>query len=257
MGLTTPGAAGVNIIWNIPPLYNPNNPQSNGVVTIMPNLAYTINIYSSQSEDGAYGLLTNISAGPSNSTYTYFDQNGQYQNTWYYVTYVPNGGVEGSPILARIAPTATELRLMTKLYSILPEVIQVRLDPNPTQLRDALQNALSMVNAYAPVTSYDFNTMSPFHSAAVEFGAQMLLYMEQMLQISIRDFSYGVSGISLNVDRGARINTALAKLKTYWNDYLKYVKMADYPDAIGMGSQALAVPNARVFSFLFNGSAGC
>ena len=252
MGLTVPGQAGVNVVWNIPSNQNSNNPQSNGLVTINPTLTYTINIYSATSVNGPYNSVSNISAGPANSTYTYFDPGGRFGSTFYYVTYIPNGGVEGAPILARIAPTATELKLTTKLYSILPEVIQVRIDPNQTQLRDALQNAISMVNAYAPVTSYTLENMPSFHAVAVEFGAQMLLYMEQMLQISIRDFSYGVSGISLSVDRGAKINQSLTLLTNHWNSYIKVVKFIDYPDPMGIGSLALATPQARTFGILFN-----
>ena len=256
VAITVPGQSGVAVVWSVPPLYNPNNPQSNGIIYLNDNLTYTINIYSATQEDGPYSYINNISAGPSNSTYTYFDSNGQYGSTFYYVTYLPTGGVEGSPVLARVAPTVIELRLMTKLYSILPEVIQVRLDPNQTQLRDALQSALNMVNAYAPVTAYVFNNMPPQHATAVEFGAQMLLYMEQILQISIRDFAYGVSGISLNIDRGAKINQSLTNLQTYWNNYLKYVKMVDYPDPLGLGSSAIAVPTARSLGFVLSQGAG-
>ena len=77
MGLTVPGQAGVNVIWNVPPVYNPNNPQSNGVVTVNAVLTYTINIYSATSINGPYSYISNISAGPANSTYTYFDPGGQ------------------------------------------------------------------------------------------------------------------------------------------------------------------------------------
>lgn len=220
--------------------------------TLLANTTYSLNVYRSQSgENGQYSLIDSISAGPSNSTTTYTDNNGDV-SYWYYVTYIPSGGSEGQPVLAMIQPTIRERRLRDRVYSYLPEVIAVRIDANKTQVRSALQNALNMVNAYAPVTAYNITTMPPYHETAVEFGAQMLLYMEILLQISIRDFSYGVSGISLNIDRGAKMNQALIVLREYWNEYLKSVKFYDYPDAIGLGSSAMAVPQGRVLGMLYN-----
>ena len=224
---------------------------------IVPNnlnssLSYSVNIYSSQTgENGNYTLIDTVSAGPGNSTYTYTDANGD-PSFFYYVTYVPAGGVEGSIILARLRPTVREMRLRDKVYGLLPEVIQVRIDANRTQVRDALNSALAMVNAYAPVSSHTITEMPAGYEVAVEFGAQMLLYLEGILQISIRDFSYGVSGIALNIDRGAKINQSLTLLTNHWNSYIKVVKFIDYPDPMGLGSFALATPQARTFGILFN-----
>ena len=220
--------------------------------TLNPNLTYGINVLrSTNGENGDYAQIDTISAGPANSTATYTDTNGDV-GFFYLVRYIPAGGVEGGNVLARIQPTVREQRLRDKLFSILPEVIKVRIDANKTQIRDALTSALAMVNAYAPVTAYTITTMPSYHETAVEFGAQMLLYMEQYLQVSIRDFSYGVSGIALNIDRGSKINTAIQQLTAYWNSYIKTVKFYDYPDAVGLGSSAIAVPQGRIFASLFN-----
>lgn len=213
-------------------------------------LYYTINVYRSTStEDGEYSLIDSVSSGPSNTTYTYTDANGE-MSFFYYVRYMPSGGAEGSRVLARVQPSVREQRLRDKIYNIIPEVVRVRIDGNKTQIRDAIKNALAMVNAYAPVTSYGISNMPSQHEAAVEMCAQMLLYLEHHLQISIRDFSYGVSGIALNIDRGAKMNQVIRNLMDYWNAYIKTVKFADYPDAIGLGSSAMAVPQGRIFSML-------
>lgn len=215
-------------------------------------LTYNVNVYrSTDNEDGDYSLIETISAGPSNSTYTYTDGSGDV-SFFYYVTYQPTSGSAGSRVLARIQPTVREQRLRDKIYQTAPEVIQVRIDANKTQIRDAIRQALSMVNTQAPVTYYSLSNMPAQHETAVEIGAQMLLYMEQYLQISIRDFSYGVSGIALNVDRGAKVNQAIMNLTKYWNDFIKTVKYADYPDAIGVGSSSLALPSARMLGALYN-----
>lgn len=220
--------------------------------TLLTNTSYTIDVYKSTvGENGDYSLVDTISAGSSNSTYTYVDANGD-DAYYYYVRYTPSGGTAGSIVLARIQPTVRELRLRDKVYSILPEVIQARIDANRTQIRDSIKNALNMVNAYAPVTSYTITSMPGAYETAVEFGSQMLLYLEHILQISIRDFGYGVSGIALNIDRGAKINQALTLLTNHWNNYLKVAKFRDYPDGIGLGSLALATPSARVWGMLYD-----
>lgn len=223
------------------------------VPSLLDNVTYSVDIFrSTNGENGDYSVIDTISSGPSNSTYTYVDANGD-DSFYYYVKYTPAGGVAGSIVLARIQPTIRELRLRDKVYSILPEVVQVRVDANRTQIRDAIKNSLNMVNAYAPVTSYGITNMPDAYETAVEFGAQMLMYLEHILQISIRDFGYGVSGISLNIDRGAKMNQALTLLTTYWNNYLKVAKFRDYPDAIGLGSLGIAVPSSRTFGILFSG----
>lgn len=224
--------------------------------SLNPNLTYSINVYKSTTfEDDVYNQIDSISAGPSNSTNTYVDGNGD-PSFFYLVRYVPSGGVEGSNVLARVQPSVREQRLRDKIYGMLPEVIQIRIDGNRTQIRDALRSSLGMVNAYAPVTDYTITNIPQSYETAIEFGAQMLLYLEGLLQISIRDFGYGVSGISLNIDRGAKINQALTMLTAYWNDYMKYAKFRDYPDAIGLGSLAIATPQARVFGMLFSSLQG-
>lgn len=216
------------------------------------NLTYTINVYrATAGEDETYSLIDNVSAGPSNTTTSYTDTNGD-TSYFYLVRYVPTGGAEGSNVLARIQPTVRMQRLRDHVYNVLPEVIKVRIDANKTQVVDAVQNALNMVNAYAPVTSYTISNMPNQYEPAVVFGGQMLLYLEQLLQVSIRDFSYGVSGISLNIDRGSKINQAIRNLTEYWNTYVKAVKYVDYPDAIGLGSSAVATPQGRVLANLYN-----
>ena len=222
-----------------------------------PNVTYTINIYrSTMGEDGEYDLIDNVSAGSGNTTKTYTDDNGSI-SFFYYVRYVPSDtGTEGDLVLARIEPSVTELRLVRKVYSVLPEVIQVRMDDNNTQVRDAVQAALNMANAWAPVTNYQLTNMPPQYQTAVELGAQMFLYLEVYLQISIRDFSYGVSGISLAIDRGAKVNAAIANLNKFWMDFINKVKYLDYPDGSGLGSWAIAVPQARIFGALFGSGSG-
>lgn len=236
------------IEWIAPPPYDPVK-APNGLNV---NLIYTINIYSSSGgESGTYNYINNILAGPANTTTTYTDNNGD-PSFFYYVTYVPNGGVEGNRVLARIQCSVREQRLRDKVYSILPEVIAVRMDANRTAVRDALKAALGVVNTYAPVTNYSLENMPPYHEVAVEVGAQIFLYLEVKLQVSIRDFSYGVSGIALTIDRGARVQAAIDQLNKYWMDLLKVVKFSDMPSGLGLGSTAMAEPFARVFSTLYN-----
>jgi hypothetical protein len=238
----------VTIEWIVPPPYDPVKAPTG----LNANLTYSVNVYSSSGgETGTYSLIANISAGPSNTTTTYTDGNGDPQ-FFYYVTYVPAGGVEGNRVLARIQCSVREQRLRDKVYGLLPEVVAIRMDANRTQVRDALKSALGVVNSYAPVTSYTLDNMPAYHEVAVEVGAQIFLYLEVKLQISIRDFSYGVSGIALTVDRGARIQSAIDQLTKYWTDLLKVVKFYDYPDPIGLGSTAMSEPFAKVFSTLYN-----
>lgn len=229
----------LTILWKIPTDLNPNN-------------TYDIRVYRSTSgEDGDYSLLGSTSAGGGNSTKSYTDSNGD-TSYFYFVRYVPSGGSEGGRVLAVIEPSVTEQRLSEQVNGNLPEIIKARIDTDFIDIRKTLVNALSIANSYSPQTSYGFTNLPGRYETVVVLLTLALLYMEKHLQISIRDYTYGGTGISLNVDRGSKINASIAALMDSVN---KMLDMAKNPDReigpIGLGTEMLSVPSARIFSFLY------
>lgn len=211
----------------------------------------TITVYQSQGgENGNYSSIATVSAGGGNTLSTYTDASGQ-TNFFYYVTYTPTGGSEGSRVLAVQEPGVTEQRLAEQVQGKLPEIIAARIDSNLIDIRKAMQNALDVVNAYSPQTSYTYTNLPGRFESVMVIMAMTFLYMEHQLQIGMRDYTYGGTGINLQVDRNSKFASTLAELNKAMNGMLAFIKQADWPDPIGFGSEAMAVPQARVLGMLY------
>lgn len=216
----------------------------------------SINVYLSTSgENGPYALIDSVGAGGGNALSTYAHAAGDPTFGWfYYVTYTPQGGGEGPRVLAMPEPFVTEQRIAEQIQGKLPEIIAARIDANLMDIRKAMRNSLDAVNAYSPQTSYTYTNLPGRFETVIVVMAMAFLYIEHQLQVAIRDYSYGGTGVNLQVERNSKFSSTIAELNKAINGILAYVKQADWPDPMGLGTEALATPQARVFSFLFNAS---
>jgi hypothetical protein len=228
--------AAITVRWKIP--------------TLDSNVSYGINVYRSVGgENSDYSLLGTTSG---NTTKTYTDPNGDL-GFFYYVRYQPSGGSEGDRVLAVLEATVTEQRLSEQIYGKMPEILKARVDTDLIDVRKAMANALAMINAYSPVTNYNVNALPSRFEAGIVLLSLVLLFMEHQLQVSIRDYSYSGTGISLQVDRNSKFAATLQTLQKSVNDYMLFVKHGDWPvSPLGLGSEAINVPMARQFGFLFD-----
>ena len=231
------------ILWKIP-----------ASVLATANQAFSLNIYQSTSgENGQYNLINSvpIAAGQAPSVSTYVDPGGN-PSWYYYVTYTPAGGSEGFRVLAVQQPGVTEQRLAEQILSKLPEIILARVDPNLIDIRKAMQNALDIINAYTPVTCYGYTNLPGRVEAGIIVLGMTLLYMEHQLQVAIRDYSYGGTGINFNVDRNSKFSATLGELNKTVNSLLNFLKHSDWPvEPLGEGTIALATPQARIMGILY------
>lgn len=234
----------LTIVWDVP-------------TTLVTTSTYAIAVYrSTSSEDGTYEqLTTGLSARQSDGSWldSYADGLGQ-QTNFYYVTYTADGGTEGRPVLAIPQPTIRESRLIREFKEEIPAIIRKGLDSHDRQILSALRHGLQAINAIAPVTAYSISNMPDRYETAVRMGAMIFFYATRYLNVAIRDFSYGVAGLSLNIDRGAKINQAIRNALDIYNQLAKSVKLGDWADPIGLGSFALSTPQGRVAGFLFGTS---
>jgi hypothetical protein len=235
----------VTIRWKIP-----------ADVKNAPNTAHTISVFRSDNgENGTYNLLDTISAGGGNTVKTYTDTSIDDRARFYLVRYTPSGGTQGSRVLALLEPVVTEQRIAEQIEGKLPEIIQARIDENLIDIRKAMKNSLDTLNAYSPQTSYTFTNLPGRFETAIVVLAMMLLYLEHQLQVGIRDYSYGATGVNFAIDRNSRFASTITNLMKAVNDLLAFTKHPDWPlEPSGLGTEALSVPQARVFSFLFQGS---
>lgn len=236
----------LTIRWKVP-----------ATATANPQISNTVGVYkSTNGENGTYSLIDSVSAGGGNALATYTDQSGDpTAGHFYYVTYTPSGGAEGSRVLAVQEPFVTEQRIAEQIQGKLPEIVLARIDSNLIDIRKAMRNALDAVNAYSPQTSYAYTNLPGRFETVVVIMAMCFLYIEHQLQVAIRDYSYGGTGINLTVERNSKFSSTIAELNKSINGLLAFTKQPDWPtDPMGLGTEALATPQARIFSFLYGAS---
>lgn len=234
----------LTIRWKVP---------ASASTSAVPN---TLNVYLSQNgENGAYALIDSVSAGGGNTVSTYIHAGGDPANSWfYYVTYTPQGGGEGQRVLAMPEPFVTEQRIAEQIQGKLPEIIAARIDANLMDIRKAMQNSLDAVNAYSPQTSYTYTNLPGRFETVIVVMAMAFLYIEHQLQVAIRDYSYGGTGVNLQVERNSKFSSTIAELNKAINGILAYVKQADFPDPMGLGTDVISTPQQRVFGMLYGNS---
>ncbi len=229
----------VNIEWTVP------------TSSLDSSKTYNINIYATLGvEDSTYTLVDTISykSGDSYvSTYEYIYGSRDYH--FYVKYYALPADAEGSRILAWIALTVREQRLVEEFEGSIPSTFGTVSDK---EKRVYLYGALQAINMVSPLTSYSLSNMPAYWEQTIKLGAMLFTYFQNFLTISIKDFTYNDNGLALNIDRGARINTALQNVLKVYNEHIKWIKMGDYPDPIGLGSYAIAVPHGRIFNMLYN-----
>lgn len=233
----------LTIRWKVP-----------AAITADAQASYTISVYrSTNGENGDYSSIGTTSAGGGNTVATYSDSGAsQDSGYFYYVTYTASGGSEGSRVLAIPEPYVTEQRLAEQIQGKMPEIIAARLDSNLIDIRKAIRNALDIMNAYSPQTSYGFTNLPGRFESGIVILTLTLLFMEHHLQVAIRDYTYGATGINFNVDRNSKFATVIGELNKSVNELLLFLKHPDWPmDAVGLGTEALATPQARIFGFLY------
>jgi hypothetical protein len=145
-----------------------------------------------------------------------------------------------------------------EVYQQVPEVMRARVgnDPNFFVIRRAINDGINTINFYPPITSYNLDNLPAGHESIVTVVALAYVYMQQYLGVAIRDINFAGGIPSVNIDRGTKINTAIERLMGWVKEYIVAVKMADYPNPIGLGSSAIAVPQQRIFGMLFSEGGG-
>lgn len=247
----------VTIFWNKPKdATGVSTPQ----VTVDQYATYNIQIYRTTStENSDYSLIDTVAAKVSGLDVTsYTDSTGQ-SSYFYYVVYINIAtNAVTSRVLARIAMSVREQRLVEELYQQVPEVIRARFsnDPNYFVMRRAVNDALNTINFYPPLTAYTLDNLPQSYEPLINLSALAYVYIEQYLGVAIRDINFSGGIPSVSIDRGSKIKTAIDTTLEYLKQYTEKAKMQDVPYGIGLGSQAMFVPQGRIFSDLFNAGTG-
>ena len=131
-----------------------------------------------------------------------------------------------------------ELRLVTMLKSwITPWVSSIITDDD---LRAGLVLGLNALNLYPPTTSFTVSNCPTAMEPLWVTGSAIFTLMYKYLGVAFTDLSYSDNGLTLTVDRGAKMKTASDAALAYYNQLLSLVKM-DYAYG-GSGVGTISMP---------------
>lgn len=193
-------------------------------------------------EDGPYAVLTEIETFDSNgnANLTFVDQTGTLQN-FYVIRYRDSTtGLEFSDFSLGYFPfTPKEKRIVSFIGGWVPEVFKP--DITDFDIRFSLNLALNDFNVYPPATSFTLGSFPTSYEQFLVAGTQIHIMRQKFLKVAIRDYTGSDSGLTLAIDRGAKIKTAEDQLMV---DYRAVISMAKWNfqcQGVGLGTVPLPV----------------
>jgi hypothetical protein len=206
-----------------------------------------IHIYRSDQEQTGYVLLADIVSGVPSYVATYEDSSAGNGRDKYYLIrfYDSTAPVETKYYLTFFELTPREMRLVNTLKGMLGSVVIT--DPTSLvrftddELIAGLTLALQYFNVYPPITSFTIDDFPKDYEVILIYGAQITTLLNKYLGLAITDFSYSDNGLSLNLDRGAKVNTAIQNSMNWYNQLIGIAKLEFAFTGEGLGSLQLPV----------------
>jgi len=199
-------------------------------------------ILRSNQENGDYRLVGEIDGIVNNSAITKFvDPTGDRRNHFYIVRFVDPATLAemNDYVLGFFPPTPREKRLRNWIVDFLPLVMKEEItDENIVQ---AIRYSIYLYNNIPAFTCFTVDTLPLCDEPFIILGAQVWLLYLKYLNLSIRDFSYSDMGLSLNIDRGAKMKQAIDDLNKQYLEYVRPAKWKYTPQGVGLGTVPLPI----------------
>jgi len=199
-----------------------------------------VNVYRSYSESVDYSNIAMVDAtggyGPGGYITTFKDSTqGATKNAFYLVTYLKLPTIESKWLTTVFSLTPRETRLIEFVKGSTPPIINQHLDD--FDYRSGLLLSLQLFNLTPPLTTFSIEDFPYEYEIFLRWGCLYMAALSQLLNISIRDFDYTVpGGLTLRVDRGAKINNYLKIYTEDFENMLKTVKMNFASKGVGLGT---------------------
>lgn len=206
-----------------------------------------IAVLRSSSENSGYTTVAQIASKDAlgNFVTSYVDPNVAASGkdaSYYLVQFVntsvaPNINSKFFPTFFSLTPR--ELRLVNALRGYLSQyLVQTMSDED---LRQGIQLAIQAFNIQPPLTDFTIDTFPPQYEALLLTGAQIYTLLFKYLNVAITDFSYGDMGLSLNIDRGAKVKQAVDNLLNVYNKLVEVAKLEFAWTGSGLGTLQLPI----------------
>lgn len=216
-------------------------------------------VYRSSVETDPFVLIDTVASGITNcppALITSYVDNSAYngRNQFYGVRFFDSvNNIQSQFITAYPEMTPKETRLVTTLRSMIGQTLAT--DPNsqiPLTDQDLLAGinlALGAFNMYPPVTCFTIDTFPCCgYETMLLYMAQLFTFLNKYLGIAINDYSYSDNGLSLNIDRGARVNAAIQNAQKLVDQFLAIVKLEFAFQGESVGTMQLPVGIGGVLS---------
>lgn len=190
----------------------------------------SIKIYRSTSENYGYSLLETLSFPIENIPTSYKDLTGSVSN-YYLITFnSTTSGFESNYHLTFKFPTPLELRYISYLKSMMPNILKDNLGGfdalTDNDYLAGLTLGLQYFNSYPPITGYTLDNFPKTYLYLLLGISMMLMIVARYLPISVRDWTYSEpGGVTLVVDRGSKFQQAIELIQKTYGQYLEIIKM--------------------------------
>jgi hypothetical protein len=95
---------------------------------------------------------------------------------------------------------------------------------------------LRAFNLYPPQTSFTIANLPPDLEPLVLMMSAMFALVQKYVPVAITDLSYSDNGLSLSIDRGSKIKTAIDMINAFVDKYILPYKWNYTPMGSGFGS---------------------
>lgn len=161
-------------------------------------------------------------------------------NYYYIVKYVTaDKDYESKFYLTRKSLSPKEQRLVNHLKNWLsPWLTNCLTDDD---LRAGIVFALQSLNIKSPVTYFTIETLPQILESTLMVGSAIYSMMYKYLGIAFTDVSYSDNGVSVTIDRGAKIQNAIDKATAYYDKLIDVAKLHFIQSGVAVGSIPLNI----------------
>jgi hypothetical protein len=221
------------IYWRIPPEIQEEIDQARSQG--LPDPYIGVNLYRSQFEDGDYTKLNTDPIPLSRTEYEDVQVPVSSKDGFYYlVRFVRPDNSETIYYLAYTKPSPRELRLCTLLRNMLSPFLSSMLTDD--DILAGLQLGLRAFNLYPPQTSFTIANLPSDLEPLVLMMSAMFAFIQRYVPVAITDLSYSDNGLSLSIDRGTKVKTAIDMINAFVDKYILPYKWNYAPMGSGFGT---------------------
>lgn len=196
-----------------------------------------VKIYRSPNENYGYVEIDTLPSVNGILPSEYLDlKEGHGRHLFYLVTfYRTSDKKESSYVLTSFEPLPKELRIYKSIEEALPEIIRRVMTLNSYAI--GLKLAIQLFNIIPPITDFKIDNFPKEYEFFLIQGGMITTLLIKYLPISIKDFDYSITGgVSLRVERGAKIKESIEELLKLYSQFVERSKMDLVFGMTGLGT---------------------